>query len=137
MWPAILPLLSGLLDRILPDPAQAAAAKLEALRLAQSGALAELDAQTKLALGQLDVNKAEAGSGNAFASSWRPSVGYVCAAALAWDTILKPMLFFGMAAAGHPLPTLPTLSSEQLYSLLFGLLGLGSMRSFEKSKGVA
>lgn len=137
MWQLLLPAITGIIDKIIPDAKAAADAKLRALELAQAGQLAELESVKALALAQMEVNKAEAQSGNAFAGGWRPLVGYVCAAALAWDTILKPMLVTGMAFAGHPAPALPDLSSEQLYSLLFGLLGLGSLRTVEKVKGAA
>lgn len=137
MWNLLIPLLGDVLDKIIPDPAQAAAAKLEALKLAQAGQLAELDAQTRLALAQIETNKADAQGASPMQRNWRPAIGWVCAAALAWDTIVRPMLTFVMAYAGHQPPPLPTLSSEQLYSLLFGLLGLGGLRTVEKVKGAA
>lgn len=137
MWQLLMPLLGNVLDRVIPDPAAAASAKLEALKLAQTGELAELDAQTKLALAQIGVNQADSQGASPMQRNWRPMIGWVCAAALAWDTILRPMIVFGMAAAGKPLPVMPTLSTDQLYGLLFGLLGLGSLRTVEKVKGAA
>lgn len=137
MLQVLLPLISGVLDRVIPDPAQAASAKLEALKLAQSGQLAELDAQVKLALAQVEVNKADAGGASAMQRNWRPAIGWVCAAALAWDTIGRPVTTYGLAIAGHPVPELPSLGTEQLYALLFGLLGLGGLRTVEKVRGAA
>ena len=67
----------------------------------------------------------------------RPFILWVCGVALAWDTVLRPVATFGAALAGHPLPVLPNLSTDQLYGLLFGLLGLGGLRTVEKVKGVA
>jgi hypothetical protein len=130
-------MISGLLDKLIPDPQAAAAAKLEALKLAQSGELAELDAQVKLALAQVDVNKADASGASPMQRNWRPAIGWVCAAALAWDTIGRPVVTYGLAISGHQVPALPSLASEQLYSLLFGLLGLGALRTVEKVKGAA
>lgn len=137
MWQLLVPLIGNVLDKVIPDPQAAAAAKLEALKLAQTGQLAELDAQTKLALAQIGVNQADSQGASPMQRNWRPMIGWVCAAALAWDTILRPMIFFGMAAAGKPLPVMPTLSTDQLYGLLFGLLGLGGLRTVEKVKGAA
>jgi hypothetical protein len=137
MWNLIMPVLAGVLDKILPDPQAAAAAKLEVLKLAQSGQLAELDAQVRMALAQIDANKADAGGASAMQRNWRPAIGWVCAAALAWDTVGRPMVTYVLAITGHPLPTLPSLGTEQLYALLFGLLGLGSLRTVEKVKGSA
>lgn len=138
MWNILLPALTGILDKIIPDPQAAAQAKLEAIKLAQAGDLAELDAATRLALAQLQVNAADAAGASPMQRNWRPAIGWVCAAALAWDTIGRPMLTFGAAALGHPvLAELPTLSTDQLYGLLFGLLGLGGFRTVEKIKGAA
>ena len=73
---AALDLGNTLITRIFPDPAQAANAKLELLKLQQSGDLAQMTAQT-------DINKVEAGSTSMFVSGWRPAIGWVCALALA------------------------------------------------------
>ena len=137
MWQALLPVLGNLLDKIIPDPAAAAAAKLEAMKIAQSGELAELDAQTRLALAQIGVNQADATGGTPMQRNWRPMIGWVCAAALAWDTVGRPIVIFALALAGKPIPPLPTLNTEQLYGLLAGLLGLGGLRTYEKVKEVA
>lgn len=138
MWPTLIPILAQLLEKILPDPAAAADAKLKLLELAQSGELAKLEADKAITLAQIDVNKADAAGASWLQRNWRPFIGWVCGFALAWDTILRPMLTYGYTmATGHAVPPMPTLSSEQLYSLLFGLLGLGGYRTFEKVKGAA
>ena len=137
MWQTLIPLLGQVFDKILPDPQAAAAAKLETMKLAQSGELAQLDAQLRLSLAQLDVNKADAQGASPMQRNWRPAIGWVCAAALAWDTIGRPMLVFGLLVAGKPVPEIPVLSTDQLYGLLFGLLGLGGLRTVEKVKGSA
>lgn len=137
MWQALIPLLGTVFDRVLPDPAKAAEAKLQVMELAQKGELAALDAETRIALAQVDTNKAEAQGASPMQRNWRPAIGWVCAAALAWDTIGRPMLTFGLAVAGHQVPAMPVLSTDQLYGLLFGLLGLGGLRTVEKVKGAA
>lgn len=137
MWQALIPVLGTLFDRVIPDPAAASAAKLQVMELAQKGELAALDAETRLALGQIETNKADSQGASPMQRNWRPAIGWVCAAALAWDTIVRPMLTFGFAMAGHAVPDMPVLSSDQLYGLLFGLLGLGGLRTVEKVKGAA
>lgn len=137
MLQMLIPLLGTIFDRVMPDPAAAAQAKLQVMELAQRGELAGLEADTKLALAQMDVNKADASGASPMQRNWRPAIGWVCAAALAWDMILRPMLIFGLALAGHALPVFPVLSTDQLYGLLFGLLGLGGLRTVEKVKGAA
>lgn len=134
---ALIGPLVDLVGKFIPDPQAKAAAQLEVMRMAQAGELANLDAATKLAMAQVDVNKADAQGAGAMQRNWRPFIGWVCGVALAWDTIGRPMLTLAWVMAGHAAPTLPTLSTEQLYTTLFGLLGLGAYRSAEKIKGAA
>ena len=136
MWPALLPLLGTLMDKMFPNPAAAADAKLKLMELAQAGELAQLDADTKLAIGQMDVNKAEAASTSLFVAGWRPFVGWVCGGALAFKFVVAPLLAFGFAAYGHPV-ALPVLDFSEMSTILLGMLGLGALRTAEKIKGVA
>jgi len=128
---ALLPLL----DKILPDEKAKDAAKLEALKLAQEGQLAELDAQVKLMLGQVEVNKAEAEHQSIFVSGARPFIIWVCGFGMAYAAILHPL--FAWIALMNGAPTPPQLDSDVLMYVLGGILGLGGYRTFEKTKGVA
>jgi hypothetical protein len=132
----LIPLFASLLDRILPDPKMAAEAKLEVMKLAQSGELAQLNADTQLAAGQIDVNKAEAGNASLFVSGWRPAVGWCCALAFAFKFIGGPSAFVLAQWFGHPI-TLPNFDFTEMSTILMGMLGLGAMRSIEKIKGAA
>lgn len=134
---ALLPFAKELINKIWPDPAQQAQAQLKLAELEQSGQLAQLASVTALAQGQIEVNKIEAASTRLFVAGWRPYIGWIGGTALAFDTIVKPLIIMVMAYAGHPPPVMPNLSTEQIYGLLFGLLGLGGLRSIEKVKGVA
>jgi hypothetical protein len=137
MWPAaIIPLLSNLLDRVLPDPKVAADAKLEMLKMAQAGELAQLNADLQLATGQIDVNKVEAANQSLFVSGWRPAVGWSCALAFAFKFLGGPMVFVVAQWIGHPI-TLPQFDFTEMSTVLMGMLGLGAMRSVEKIKGAA
>jgi hypothetical protein len=98
--------------------------------------MAERHAQ-EVAKGQMEVNKAEAQSGSVFKGGWRPFIGWTCGAAFAYHFILQPFLIFIITAAGLDMPALPDFDMESLMPVLLGMLGLGGMRSFEKSKGVA
>jgi hypothetical protein len=128
---ALLPLL----DKILPDEKAKDAAKLEALKLAQEGQLAELDAQVKLMLGQIEVNKVEAAQQSIFVSGARPFIVWVCGFGMAYAAILHPLLAWIALMNGAPTP--PQLDSDVLMYVLGGILGLGGYRTFEKTKGVA
>jgi hypothetical protein len=132
MWPALLTAIFGLVDKVIPDPQAAAAAKLEAMKLQSSAAGQELEASTRLALGQLEVAKVDAASQSPMQRNGRPFILWVCGVALAFDTIAKPCILYAAALTGHPLPPIPNLSSDQLFGLLSGILGLGAMRSWDK-----
>lgn len=133
----LLPFAQDLIKQFFPDPQARADAQLKLAQLVQSGELAQLASVTTLAQGQLDVNKIEAASTRLFVAGWRPFIGWICGGALAFDTIVRPVVVMGMAYAGHPAPVMLHLSTEQIYGLLFGLLGLGTLRSVEKIKGAA
>jgi len=126
---AVLGLATSLIDRVFPDPAQKATAQLELLKLQQSGELAQIT-------GQLDINKIEAANVNLFVSGWRPAIGWVCALALAYQYLLRPLAGTAAVMLGHTLPPLPGLD-DNLWQLMMGMLGMGGLRTFEKVQGVA
>lgn len=134
---AALDIGGKLIDRLWPDPAQRDAARLELLRMQQSGELALLAAETDIAKAQAAVNAAEAASGSAYAASWRPTVGYACVAGLVYSFLVQPLFPWFAALAGHSVPPLPELDTSVLMTLLLGMLGIGGMRTAEKVKGVA
>lgn len=136
MLQALIPLLASLSDKVFPDPAAAAEAKLRVMEMAQRGELAQLDAEVRLAASQLDVNKAEAMAGDPFTTRWRPFVGWVCGFGCAWNWIGLPIAKFVMEAAGNPVQLGPADLSEMM-PLLLGMLGLGGYRTIEKIKKVA
>ena len=115
---------SKVLDRVLPDPAQQAAAKLELLKLQQNGELAQIT-------GQMEINKVEAASSSLFVSGWRPSIGWVCGAGFAVQFIVGPLAEWGAALAGHPVK-FPQMDTGTMMPLLLGMLGLGGLRTAEK-----
>jgi len=135
MSPLLIPVIGNLLDRIFPDPKAAAEGKLELMRMAQAGELAQLDAEVKLISGQIEVNKVEAANQSLFVAGWRPAIGWVCGAAFAFKFILGPAAVVAMAMAGHPI-TLPEFDFTEMSTILMGMLGLGALRTVEKVKGV-
>lgn len=136
MWQMLIPVVGTILDKIIPDPEAAAEAKLKALEMAQKGELAVLDADMRLALGQMEVNKAEA-STDLFRGGWRPAVGWTCVFGLAYQFLLQPLLPWVVALFGGQVPPLPAIDNDTLMVLLTGMLGLGGLRTFERVKGRA
>jgi hypothetical protein len=87
--------------------------------------MAEKHAQ-QLALQQIEVNKAEA-KGNWFQSSWRPLIGWICGLSLAINYMVSPI----MAGFGVDIPQA---DMTVMMPLLFGMLGISGLRSFDKYK---
>ena len=102
-------------------------------------AVAELAGQVHAqTMAQIEVNKIEAGSANWFVASWRPFIGWTCGVAYAYTFVFQPFLAFIFLAFGNhvDMTKLPILDMGELGALLFAMLGIGTMRSFEKVKGV-
>jgi len=87
-------------------------------------------------LAQISVNKAEAVSGSLFKGGWRPFVGWVCGIAFFYHFVLQPIIIFVLTVAGVDIPDLPKFEMNTLLTVLGGLLGIGGLRSYEKTKGL-
>jgi len=129
MLQALIGPVTGLLDKFIPDADEKAKLAHEIATMAEKQA-------HELALAQIEVNKAEAASGSVFKGGWRPFIGWVCGIAFLYHFVLQPLLLFAIAVAGVQLPALPEFDMNTLLTVLGGLLGLGSLRTFEKTKGV-
>lgn len=118
------------LDKWIPD----AKDRLEAENMVFKGLLT-------LDLGQLEVNKQEAAHANIFVAGWRPFIGWVCGASLAYAVIgfsfLNWILQLFTILSGHSVPVLPAPDTTITLEILFAMLGLGGMRTYEKLKNVA
>lgn len=113
--------VTGLLDKFIEDKDKKNAIAFELATMAEKHA-------QELAKGQLEVNKTEAAHKSLFVAGWRPAIGWICGMALLYSTILAPVLGIWF--------TVPPVDSALLTSVLMGMLGLGAMRTVEKSKGV-
>lgn len=122
-----------LLDKLIPDPAQKAAAQIELAKLAQNGELEQLHADTDLIKGQQEINLEEAKSENLFKSGWRPFIGWTCGLGFFAKFLVGPFLFIVAQLVGFPL-VLPPIDVSEMMPLLIGLLGLGAYRTYEKVK---
>jgi hypothetical protein len=129
MIQALIGPVSGLLDKFIEDKDQKA-------RLAHDIAtMAEKHAH-EAAMAQVDVNKAEAQHKSIFVAGWRPFIGWTCGIALAYHFVAAPIIIFGAGWAGAEIPELPTFDMDALMTVLLGMLGLGGLRTYEKTKGL-
>lgn len=130
MWTSLIDPVAGLLDKFIED-------KDEKNRLAfEINTLAEKQAH-EMAKAQVEVNKEQAKHPSLFVAGARPAIMWICAFALAYHFIILPFATFVIAVAGIPVPSLPSFDMDSLMTVLLGLLGLGGMRSWEKTRGVA
>jgi len=91
----------------------------------------QLAAAVMMIQSQLDINKVEAAHPSIFVSGWRPAIGWVCGAGCAWNWVLLPVSKVLLPMAGYVVAVSPADLSEMM-PLLFGLLGLGGLRTVEK-----
>lgn len=124
-----------IIDKLVPDPQAKAQAQLEVIKLQQAGEFKELEAAVAIAQGQTEINKIEAASDNVFKSGWRPAVGWVCVIGLLYTYLFQPLLSWMSLTRGWAVP--PSLELGDLIILLGGMLGLGTLRTTEKIKGVS
>ena len=115
---ALIEPVSAILDKVIPD---------KDLREKLSHEIATM--ADKQMSAQIEVNKVEAAHKSLFVAGWRPACGWVCISALAYSTIISPILGIWF--------TVPVVDTSLLTTVLMGMLGLGAMRTFEKTKGVS
>lgn len=128
------PIVNKVLD-FIPDPQKKAEAQLKLQTEINANEQAIMNALLGADKAQMEVNKVEAASPSLFVSGWRPACGWTCAAALAWQYIVAPIANWIVVVGGMS-TTVPKISADGLMELLFGLLGLAGMRTYEKYKGV-
>ena len=96
----------------------------------------ELKSQiVSLDLAQAQANVEQAKHPSIFVAGARPAIMWICAFGLGWQFVFQPVAVWVLALTAADI-TLPIIQTEGLMSLTMALLGLGGMRSFEKSKGI-
>jgi len=121
--------VSNILDKFVEDKDQKAKLAHEIATMSDRHA-------QEIALAQISVNAAEAASGSLFKGGWRPCVGWVCAIAFFYHFVGQPLIIFIVALAGAEIPPLPEFDMGTLLTVLGGMLGIGSLRTYEKQKGI-
>ena len=111
-----------LLDKVIEDKDQKNALAHEIATMSEKHAHEALK-------GQLEINKIEAAHHSIFVSGWRPAIGWVCMLGLFYNVIVANILGIWF--------DLPEVDTTLLVPVMMGLLGLGAMRTYEKTKGVS
>ena len=120
--------VTGLLDKFIEDKDQKSALAHEIATMSQKYA-------QENALAQMAVNKAEAASNSIFVSGWRPATGWVCVLGMAGNFIVTPFANFVLVLLDIHV-VVPLVPLDTMMPVLLGLLGLGGLRTLEKTKGV-
>jgi hypothetical protein len=119
MIQALIPAVSGILDKFIEDKDTKNQLSFDLATLADKHA-------QELALAQIEVLKADA-KGGWFQASWRPLIGWICGLSLGINYMVAPI------AAGFGV-TIPQADMSVMMPLLFGMLGIAGMRSYDKTK---
>ena len=129
MLTALIGPVSNLLGKFIEDKDMKNKLAHEVATMAENHA-------AELAKGQIEINKAEAQHKSIFVAGWRPFIGWTCGVALCWHFVLQPVTLFVCSYIGLTIPELPTFDMGSLMTILGGLLGLGTLRTYEKQKGL-
>ena len=123
------------IEKIWPDPVKQAEEKRKLEELRASGDLAQLNAHVQLMIAQINVNTESAKHKSVFVAGARPFIIWVGGFSLAWAGIIHPLLTWVWAFSEMPGTPPPLIESTALGSIVTGLLGVATMRSYDKKAG--
>lgn len=126
---AISNTISTVITRIWPDATESEKAKLALLSQ-------ELEQEFRLLQTQIETNQEQARHASVFVAGARPAILWVCGAGLAYASIIDPIMRFAAQVWFGYEGEFPEIDTEITLQILFGMLGLGGFRTFEKYKHV-
>lgn len=135
---AVLGAITGVLEKIIPDPQKAAEAKIKLAELVAKGDSEELAALVAMTQAQTEILKIDAASVSMFQKGWRPLAGWAAVIGGVIYPLVRvflPWLLGVMGVTG--VPPLPPLDTAEIMAMLGGMLGLGTLRSLERREGKA
>ena len=118
--------VTGLLDKFIEDKDQKNALAHEIATMSEKH-------HQELMKSQIEVNKVEAANSNLFVSGWRPFIGWTCGLGMFGNFITIPFANFVLALLEIAI-VIPLVPLETMMPVLMGMLGLGAMRSYEKTR---
>lgn len=134
---AVLGAVGGIIEKLIPDPQKAAEAKIKLAELAAKGESEELAALVAMTTAQTEILKIDQASTSFFQKGWRPAAAWCCVFGGLVYPLLRVFVPWVINLFGVGAPVMPALDTGELIAMLMGLLGLGTMRSMERQKGVA
>ena len=94
---------------------------------------AEIESKLNLA----DAKSTAGGISGMLQRSWRPLIGMSCALAIFWEFVLSKFILFICGLFQYEVVNIPELDMGTLMPLVMSLLGMGALRTFEKTKGIS
>ena len=101
---------------------------------------AEVEAKLKekqMAINLADAQSTAGGISGMLQRSWRPLIGMSCALAIFWEFVLSKFILFICGLLQYEVVNIPELDMGTLMPLVMSLLGMGALRTFEKTKGIS
>jgi hypothetical protein len=92
-----------------------------------------VDSGIKIQQAQIATNQVEAASDNWVKSYWRPLAGWAGVVGLWYISFVEPAIRFYLVVFNGHVGAFPIVDTSVTMQVLFGMLGLGAMRSFEKT----
>ena len=99
--------------------------------------------------GQISINKIEAAHKSLFVAGWRPFIGWVCGVSIAYAFVGQPILewvvsifditqtYVNEDGLSYQIPlTAPEIDSDVLFELVLAMLGMATLRTYEKKNNV-
>jgi hypothetical protein len=121
--------VSAILDKVIPDT------NLKEKLSHEIATMAERHTQEQV-MAQIEVNKIEAAHNSMFVAGWRPAIGWICALGMAGNFLIIPFVNMALELFETGVE-IPLIALSEMMPVLMGMLGLGAMRTFEKTKGVS
>ena len=129
MISALIGPVSAILDKVIPDT------NLKEMLSHEIATMAERHTQEQV-MAQIEVNKIEAAHNSMFVAGWRPAIGWICALGMAGNFLIIPFVNMALELFETGVE-IPLIALSEMMPVLMGMLGLGAMRTFEKTKGVS
>ena len=93
--------------------------------------------EKQMAINLADAQSTAGGLSGFMQRSWRPLIGMSAAIAIFWEFVLSKFILFICGLFHYEVVNIPQLDMGTLMPLVMSLLGMGALRTFEKTKGVA